>query len=112
MTGNGTVSNGSTTTTNFYNADLTGTTGYTTSTPTATVTKSGKTITVTLSFSAQVPTFFMGVIGYSNIAIFRNVHVKLHAADIYRFLPDDRRVGIDELPFDGKRAGAAASGQS
>jgi Flp pilus assembly protein TadG len=69
MTGNGNVSNGSTTTTNFYNADLTGTTGYTTSTPTATVTKSGKTITATLSFSAQVPTFFMGVIGYSNIAI-------------------------------------------
>jgi len=69
MTGNGTVSNGSTTATNFYNADLTGTTGYTTSTPTATVTKSGKTITATLSFSAQVPTFFMGVIGYSNIAI-------------------------------------------
>jgi Flp pilus assembly protein TadG len=69
MTGNGTVSGGSTTAINFYNSDLTGTTGYTTSSPTATVTKTGTTISATLSFTAQVPTFFMGVIGYNNIAI-------------------------------------------
>jgi Flp pilus assembly protein TadG len=66
MTGNGTIANGSI---NFFNADLTGTTGYTTPSSSATVTKSGTTISATLSFTAQVPTFFMGVLGYSNIAI-------------------------------------------
>jgi Flp pilus assembly protein TadG len=69
MTGNGTIANGSTTTINFFNADLTGTTGYTTPSSSANVTKSGTTISATLSFTAQVPTFFMGVIGYQNIAI-------------------------------------------
>lgn len=69
MTGNGTVSGGSTATINFFNSNLTGTTGYTTPNPTANVTKTGMVISATLSFTAQVPTFFLGVIGYSNIAI-------------------------------------------
>ena len=69
MTSNGNVSGGSTATVNFFNSDLTGTTGYTTPSPTANVTKTGTVITATLSFTAQVPTFFMGVLGYKNIAI-------------------------------------------
>jgi Flp pilus assembly protein TadG len=69
MTGNGNVSGGSTATINFFNSNLTGTTGYTTPNPTANVTKTGMVISATLSFTAQVPTFFLGVIGYSNIAI-------------------------------------------
>jgi hypothetical protein len=69
MTGNGNVSGGSTATVNFFNSNLTGTTGYTTPSPTANVTKTGMVISATLSFTAQVPTFFLGVIGYRNIAI-------------------------------------------
>ena len=69
MTGNGNVSGGSTATVNFFNSNLTGTTGYTTPNPTANVTKTGMVISATLSFTAQVPTFFLGVIGYRNIAI-------------------------------------------
>ena len=74
MTGNGTVSGGSTFATNFFNANLAQApenNGYTASSlaPTATVTKTGTTITATVAFTAQVPTYFMGVMGYKNIAV-------------------------------------------
>ncbi len=72
MSGNGTVSGGSTFATNFFNANLTSapeTTGYTSLTPTATVTRTGTTVTATVSFTAQVPTYFMGIMGYKNIAL-------------------------------------------
>ena len=72
MTGNGTVAGGSTYATNFFNANLSTSpenTGYATLSPTATVTKSGMTVTATVSFTAEVPTYFMGVLGYKNVAV-------------------------------------------
>jgi Flp pilus assembly protein TadG len=72
MTGSGTVSGGSTFATNYFNANLTQapeTNGYANLTPTATVTRSGTTVTATVSFTAKVPTYFMGVMGYQNIAL-------------------------------------------
>jgi Flp pilus assembly protein TadG len=69
MTSNGAVSGGATYAKNFFNANLTTTTGYSSLTPTATVAKSGTTITSTVSFTANVPTFFMGIMGYKNVAI-------------------------------------------
>ena len=72
MTGSGTVSGGSTFATNFFNANLSASpenTGYTSLTPTATVTRSGTTVTATVSFTAQVPTYFMGIMGYKDIAV-------------------------------------------
>ena len=66
MSGNGTVTGGSTFATNFFNANLTSapeTTGYTNLAPTATVTRTGTTVTATVSFTAQVPTYFMGIMG-------------------------------------------------
>jgi Flp pilus assembly protein TadG len=72
MTGNGTVSGGSTFATNFFNANLATApedTGYASLTPTATVTKTGTTVTAVVAFTAKVPTYFMGVMGYKNIAV-------------------------------------------
>jgi Flp pilus assembly protein TadG len=69
MTGNGSVSGGSTEAINFFNANLTGTTGYKSLTPTASVTKTGTIVNATVSYTAQVPTLFMGVAGVSNISI-------------------------------------------
>ncbi len=72
MSGSGTVSGGSTFATNFFNANLTTSpedTGYTSLTPTATVARSGTTVTATVSYTAQVPTYFMGIMGYKNIAL-------------------------------------------
>src|SRR5580693_5461466 len=72
MSGNGTVSGGSTFATNFFNANLTSapeTTGYTNLTPTATVTRTSTTVNAVVSFTAQVPTYFMGLVGFKNIAL-------------------------------------------
>ena len=55
MTGNGAVSNGATYTQNFFNSNLSSSpanTGYNSPNRTATVTKSGRTVTATLSFTA------------------------------------------------------------
>jgi Flp pilus assembly protein TadG len=72
MTGSGTVANGSTYATTFFNANLSTApenTGYTSLQPSATVTKSGMILTATVSFTAQVPTTFMGIMGFKNVQI-------------------------------------------
>jgi len=69
MTGNGTVQGGSTYAVNFFNSNLATTTGYSGLNATATVTKAGALINATVSYTANVPTYFMGTIGYKNIAI-------------------------------------------
>jgi Flp pilus assembly protein TadG len=69
MSGSGTVAGGSTYALNFLNADLTDIGGYTNLSTTATVTKTGNSVTATVSFTANVPTFFMGVVGYRNVSV-------------------------------------------
>ncbi len=69
MSGDGSVSGGSVQTVNFFNANLTTSAGYSGLTSTATVTKSGRKITSTLAFTAQVPTFFLQVIGDRTLAL-------------------------------------------
>jgi Flp pilus assembly protein TadG len=72
MTGTGTVSGGSTFATNFFNANLASapeSTGYNSLASTGTVTLTGTTVTAAVSFTAQVPTYFMGIMGYKNIAL-------------------------------------------
>ncbi|MFZ3359773.1 MAG: TadE/TadG family type IV pilus assembly protein, partial [Xanthobacteraceae bacterium] len=72
MSGNGTVAGGSTFAANFFNANLASApedTGYNSLTPTATVTRTGMVVTATVSYTAKVPTYFMGIMGYSNIAL-------------------------------------------
>jgi Flp pilus assembly protein TadG len=72
MSGNGNVSGGSTFATNFFNANLNASpanVGYTSLTPTATVSLSGTKMTATVSFTAKVPTYFMGVMGFSNVNV-------------------------------------------
>ncbi len=72
MSSGGTVSGGSTFATNFFNANLNASpanVGYTNLTPTATVALSGTKMTATVSFTAKVPTYFMGIMGFSNTNI-------------------------------------------
>ncbi len=72
MSSSGAVSGGSTFATNFFNANLNGapaTVGYTNLTPTATVSLSGTKMTANVSFTAKVPTYFMGVMGFANTSI-------------------------------------------
>ena len=72
MTGSGAVAGGSTYALNFLNADLTDVGGYTNLSTTASVTKTGNSVTATVSFTATVPTFFMGVVGYRNVSVSGN----------------------------------------
>jgi Flp pilus assembly protein TadG len=67
MSGNGSVSGGSTYATSFFTANLPA--NYSTVTPTVTVTKTGTTVSATVSFSTSVATYFTRVIGYPNITI-------------------------------------------
>ena len=67
MTGNGSVSGGSTYATSFFTANLPA--NYSTVTPTVTVTKTGTTVTATVSYSTSVATYFTRMIGFPNIAI-------------------------------------------
>src|SRR5580658_4875488 len=72
MSSGGTVSGGSTFATNFFNANLNASpanVGYTNLTPSATVSVSGTKMTATVSFTAKVPTYFMGVMGFANTNI-------------------------------------------
>ena len=72
MSSSGTVSGGSTFATNFFNANLNGApanVGYTNLTPSATVSLSGTKMTANVSFTAKVPTYFMGVMGFANTNI-------------------------------------------
>jgi hypothetical protein len=72
MSSGGTVSGGSTFATNFFSANLSTSpenTGYTSLTPTATVTLNGMTMTATVSFTAKSPTYFLGILGHSNVSL-------------------------------------------
>jgi Flp pilus assembly protein TadG len=63
----GAVANGSNYLQNFFMANVP--TGAAATIQTSTVTKAGMVVTATLSFTAQVPTAFLGVIGFNNISI-------------------------------------------
>lgn len=67
----GSVAGGNTYVTNFFNAGANATVSSfnLTMTPTPSVTLSGNTVTANLSFSAQLPTYFLGMIGYRTISI-------------------------------------------
>jgi Flp pilus assembly protein TadG len=72
MTSSGTVSGGSTFATNFFNANLSTApenVGYQNLTSSATVNLAATTVTTKLNFSANVPTYFLGILGDSTIAV-------------------------------------------
>jgi hypothetical protein len=72
MSGDGAIAGGSTAAVDYFNANLSSApanVGYSNLNSTATVTRSGLVLTANLTYTAQVPTFFMGVLGYKNISI-------------------------------------------
>src|SRR5580704_554110 len=72
MTGNGTISGGSTDAINYFNANLgaaPASNGYTGLTSSATVSKSSQVVTAKMTFSANVPTYFMGIVGYKTMSV-------------------------------------------
>jgi Flp pilus assembly protein TadG len=69
MTSDGTVTAGVTDASNIFNGNVNGFNGYNNLTLTATVTKTKAILKSTVQFSAQVPTTFLGLIGYPYLTI-------------------------------------------
>ena len=72
MTGSGEVSGNSTFINNFFTSDLSTLANYPTLTlTTASVVKSGQVLTATVAYTAEVPTYFMGIfgLGFKNITV-------------------------------------------
>lgn len=68
---NGSVTGGAAYANNFFNADVSAINNSANMSvaPNSSVTMTGTTVTAKVSFTAQVPTFFLGIIGYKNIAL-------------------------------------------
>jgi Flp pilus assembly protein TadG len=69
MSGNGSVAAGATDAQNIFNSNLKGRSGFQNLTVTATVTKTGSTLTSTIQYSATVPTLFMGAFGTKSVSV-------------------------------------------
>jgi Flp pilus assembly protein TadG len=72
MSGSGTVSGGSTFMNNFFSSNLSTApenTGYSNLSESSSVSLSGTTVTATISYSAQIATYFMQILGHSSIAV-------------------------------------------
>jgi len=69
MLTNGSVPAGVTDANNVFNGIMATITGYTNLSETATVTKTGSQLTATVTFSARVPTTFMGIAGFSYLTV-------------------------------------------
>jgi Flp pilus assembly protein TadG len=69
MTGDGPITAGATEATKLFNAELVNAKGFTLNGVTASVAKTGSNITSTVSFTAQVSTSFMGLLGISSLTI-------------------------------------------
>jgi Flp pilus assembly protein TadG len=69
MTGNGSVAAGVTDANNVFDGNMSGITGYTNLARTSTVTKTGIRLTSSVTFSADVPTTFMQVVGFPKMKV-------------------------------------------
>ncbi len=69
MSGDGPIPTGALEATKFFNGEISNWSGFTLTGMTANVTKTGTNIASQLSFTAQVPTSFMGLLGISTITV-------------------------------------------
>jgi Flp pilus assembly protein TadG len=72
MTSNGSVDPGVTDANNVFNGNMSTITGYTNLSVTSTVTKTGSTLASNVAFSANVPTIFLKVLGFTSLTLTGN----------------------------------------
>ncbi|HEY4986774.1 MAG TPA: TadE/TadG family type IV pilus assembly protein [Bradyrhizobium sp.] len=103
MTSDGPIPDGVTDAQNIFDANMKGVTGYTLNSRTPTVTKSGSIITSTVTFSASMPTMFMGVIGQSSMTLSgtstSTANMPLYI-DFYLLLDNSPSMGVAATPDD------------
>jgi Flp pilus assembly protein TadG len=103
MTSDGTIAGGAADATNIFNGNVQGLTGVTINSVTPTVTKSGSTITSVVSYSADVPTSFMGVIGKTSLTVTGTSTSTANIPqyiDFYVLLDNSPSMGVGATPTD------------
>ena len=103
MSSDGSIPAGVADATKIFNAQVTTQAGYSLSSVTATVTKSGSTVTSVVSFTANVPTHFMGFFGYKTVPI-RGSSTAANTLpvfiDFYLLLDNTPSMGVAATPAD------------
>ena len=103
MTGDGTITAGATDAKNIFDGNMSGVTGYTLTSVTPTVTKAGLLITSVVTFSATVPTVFLGVMGKSAMTVTGSstaVTKMPQYIDFYLLMDNSPSMGVGATPAD------------
>ncbi|CAN5147335.1 pilus assembly protein [soil metagenome] len=103
MISDGPIPVGVTDATNIFNGNLSGADGYTLNGVTAVVTKTGGIVTSAVTFSANVPTSFMGLMGMSSMTVTgkstSTASMPLYI-DFYLLLDNSPSMGVGATPAD------------
>jgi Flp pilus assembly protein TadG len=103
MTGDGAIAAGVTDARNIFDGNMSGVTGYTLNSVTPAVTKAGMLITSTVTFSANVPTVFLGVMGKSTMTVTGSstaVTKMPQYIDFYLLMDNSPSMGVGATPAD------------
>jgi Flp pilus assembly protein TadG len=103
MSGDGEIKAGSTDAANIFNAVITGKSGFNNLKITANVIKTGSNVTSTVSFTAKVPTTFLGIFAKKNIQISgtsKAAHGVPAFIDFYLLLDNTPSMGVAATPAD------------
>lgn len=103
MTADGSIADGVTDAKHIFDANRANQTGYTLTSVTPVVSKTGSTVTSTVNFSATINTMFLGVIGKSTVAMSgtstATANMPLYA-DFYLLLDNSPSMGVAATPTD------------
>jgi hypothetical protein len=105
MTSDGPIPVGVTDATNIFKGNMANATGYTLNSVTPVVTKSNGTVTSTVTFSASIPTVFLGLIGYNSMTLggvsTSTANMPLYV-DFCLLLDNSPSMGVGATPTDVK----------
>jgi Flp pilus assembly protein TadG len=103
MTGDGPIAVGVTDATNIFNGNMSGVAGYTLNGMTPVVSKTAGVVTSTVTFSANVPTMFLGVMGKSTMTVTGSstsvANMPLYI-DFYLLMDNSPSMGVGATPGD------------
>jgi Flp pilus assembly protein TadG len=103
MTGDGPVAAAQTAALNIFNGNISGRTGFTLTSLTATVTKTNSTLTSTVQFTATVPTLLMEILGWQNLTVTGSSAASNGMPpyiDFYLLLDNTPSMGVGATPAD------------
>jgi Flp pilus assembly protein TadG len=103
MTGDGAIPAGATDARKIFDANMTGQTGYTLNNVTTAVTKTGNSVNSTVTFSANVPTTFLALLGRNAITVTGTstaASTMPQYIDFYLLLDNSPSMGVGATPAD------------